>query len=96
MTERPADPACPTCGTVLVHVDSQISSGAFRTQAASMPQGNWGSGFCRIPSGRSLRTEPPGPYDCQVTVLDPAAGRAAFWRAAIVITAPTKTAIGVH
>ena len=43
-----------------------------------------------------LAGRPPGLYDCQVTVLDPAAGRAAFWRAAIVITAPTKTAIGVH
>jgi hypothetical protein len=30
----------------------------------------------------------PGTYDCQVTVLDPAAGRAAFWRAAISVTAP--------
>jgi hypothetical protein len=28
----------------------------------------------------------PGPYDCQVTVLDPAAGRAAFWRAPIVVS----------
>jgi predicted nucleic acid-binding Zn ribbon protein len=29
---------CPTCGTALVHVTTEISSGAFRTQAASMPQ----------------------------------------------------------
>jgi hypothetical protein len=36
--ERPADPACPSCGATLVHVDTQLSSGAFRTQAASMPQ----------------------------------------------------------
>jgi hypothetical protein len=27
----------------------------------------------------------PGTYDCQVTVLDPSGGRAAFWRAPIVI-----------
>ena len=27
----------------------------------------------------------PGAYDCQVTVLDPEAARAAFWRAAIVL-----------
>jgi hypothetical protein len=27
----------------------------------------------------------PAAYDCQVTVLDPAAGRAAFWRAPVVI-----------
>jgi VWFA-related protein len=30
----------------------------------------------------------PGAYDCQVTVLDPAGGRAAFWRATIAIAAP--------
>jgi hypothetical protein len=30
--------ACPDCGTLLQHVDTQVSSGAFRTQAASMPQ----------------------------------------------------------
>jgi hypothetical protein len=28
---------------------------------------------------------PPGGYDCQVTVLDPEGGRAAFWRAPIVV-----------
>jgi hypothetical protein len=27
----------------------------------------------------------PGRYDCQVTVLDPATSKAAFWRAPIVI-----------
>jgi hypothetical protein len=36
--ERPADPACPACGTTLSYVDTEVSSGAFRTQAASMPQ----------------------------------------------------------
>jgi len=36
--ERPADPVCPTCGTTLTYVDTEVSSGAFRTQAASMPQ----------------------------------------------------------
>jgi hypothetical protein len=35
---RPPDPPCPSCGTLLVHVETMISSGAFRTQAASMPQ----------------------------------------------------------
>ena len=37
---RPEPPAleCPECGTELVHVQTQVSSGAFRTQAASMPQ----------------------------------------------------------
>src|SRR4029077_8346448 len=36
--ERPADPECPACGTTLSYVDTEVSSGAFRTQAASMPQ----------------------------------------------------------
>ena len=38
MTDRPPDPLCPDCGTILVHVSTEVSSGAFRTQAASMPQ----------------------------------------------------------
>lgn len=37
-SERPPEPACPNCGANLVYVDSEISSGAFRPQAASMPQ----------------------------------------------------------
>ena len=36
--ERPPDPPCPSCGVILTYVDTEISSGAFRTQAASMPQ----------------------------------------------------------
>ena len=36
--ERPADPICPQCSAPLTWVDSEISSGAFRPQAASMPQ----------------------------------------------------------
>ncbi|AMY12441.1 hypothetical protein LuPra_05716 [Luteitalea pratensis] len=35
---RPDNPACPDCDETLVHVHTEISSGAFRTQAASMPQ----------------------------------------------------------
>jgi predicted nucleic acid-binding Zn ribbon protein len=33
-----ADPDCESCGATLVYVETEISSGAFRTQAASMPQ----------------------------------------------------------
>lgn len=36
--DRPPDPNCPTCQSPLTYVDSEISSGAFRPQAASMPQ----------------------------------------------------------
>ena len=28
---------------------------------------------------------PPGEYDCQVTVLDPATQKATFWRAPVMI-----------
>jgi hypothetical protein len=35
---RPEDPPCPDCGEDLVHVGAEVASGAFRTQAASMPQ----------------------------------------------------------
>ena len=37
-SDRPPDPACPQCGATLAYVDTEISSGAFRPQAASMPQ----------------------------------------------------------
>src|SRR5580658_7042910 len=33
----------------------------------------------------ALTTLPPGKYDCQVTVLDPTAQKAAFWQAPIVL-----------
>ncbi|BCS35446.1 hypothetical protein TBR22_A46730 [Luteitalea sp. TBR-22] len=29
---------CPDCGEPLVHVHTEVGSGAFRTQAVSMPQ----------------------------------------------------------
>jgi hypothetical protein len=35
---RPSDPPCPECGAILVYVDTEIASGAFRPQAVSMPQ----------------------------------------------------------
>ena len=36
--ERPAPPDCPECAETLTYVETEVSSGAFRTQAASMPQ----------------------------------------------------------
>ena len=38
MPSLPPDLECPDCGTALTFVTSEVSSGAFRTQAASMPQ----------------------------------------------------------
>jgi uncharacterized protein with PIN domain len=36
--DRPADPQCPTCQGTLSYVDTEVSSGSFRPQAAGMPQ----------------------------------------------------------
>jgi hypothetical protein len=36
--DRPETPNCPGCGGALAYVDTETSSGAFRPQAASMPQ----------------------------------------------------------
>ena len=36
--DRAPNPQCPHCGATLAYVDSEISSGAFRPQAAAMPQ----------------------------------------------------------
>ncbi len=46
---------------------------------------NPASGAVPIRFTVSLTGLEPGEYDCQVTVLDPASGRAVFWRAPIVI-----------
>jgi hypothetical protein len=35
---EPPDVECPECGELLTFVETVVSSGAFRTQAASMPQ----------------------------------------------------------
>jgi len=35
---RPPDPACPSCGATLTYVDTEVGSGSFRPQAASLPQ----------------------------------------------------------
>jgi hypothetical protein len=35
---QPPALTCPDCEGALVHVDTEVSSGSFRPQAASMPQ----------------------------------------------------------
>lgn len=37
-SDRPPDPSCPSCRAKLTYVDTEVGSGAFRTQAAAMPQ----------------------------------------------------------
>ena len=34
----PPTPECPECGTTLQYIETDVSSGAFRPQAVSMPQ----------------------------------------------------------
>lgn len=38
MDNQAPEVACPDCGATLVYDSTEISSGAFRTQAVSMPQ----------------------------------------------------------
>jgi VWFA-related protein len=59
----------------------------FETGAVGVNAG-WDPGSRAVPIRFtiSLGELAPGPYDCQVTVLDPGAGKAAFWRAPIVVT----------
>jgi VWFA-related protein len=59
----------------------------FETEALGVTEG-WtpGSGAVPIRFTINLGALAPGPYDCQVTVLDPGGAKAAFWRAPVVIT----------
>jgi VWFA-related protein len=58
----------------------------FETEALGVNEG-WDPKSRAVPIRFTIPLSPlsPGPYDCQVTVLDPAAAKAAFWRSAIVI-----------
>lgn len=59
----------------------------FETEALGITDG-WDSGSRAIPIRFTINLGGlvPGPYECQVTVLDPGGGKAAFWRAPVVIT----------
>jgi VWFA-related protein len=61
--------------------------GAKRLETAPMGMTNWNAVAKAVPIWftASLAGVEPGEYECQVTVLDPGSGRAAFWRTAIVI-----------
>ena len=59
---------------------------AMRTQPIAVsPNPATRLGITPINFNLSATTLKPGQYDCQVTVLDPATSKAAFWRAPIVI-----------
>jgi VWFA-related protein len=58
----------------------------FETEPAGISEG-WDAKSKAVPIRLTVPLDrlPPGSYDCQVTVLDPAGGRAAFWRAPVVV-----------
>ncbi|MGE5835638.1 MAG: VWA domain-containing protein [Acidobacteriota bacterium] len=59
----------------------------FETEALGVTDG-WDPGSRAVPIRFTINLGglTPGPYDCQVTVLDPGGGKAAFWRVPVVIT----------
>jgi hypothetical protein len=59
---------------------------AFETQPIEVASGA-GNRLNTMPIQFSIALSnlPPGKYDCQVTVLDPAGQKAAFWQAPIVL-----------
>jgi hypothetical protein len=62
-------------------------SEALRTQpVAVVPNAATRLGITPLNFNVSAASLKPGQYECQVTVLDPSTGKAAFWRAPIVIT----------
>jgi VWFA-related protein len=58
----------------------------YETQPTSITPGA-GNNFSKLPFSFDIDTDalPRGQYDCQVTVLDPAAQKTAFWRAPIML-----------
>jgi VWFA-related protein len=63
---------------------SQGGKHVFETDAYAISEG-WDPKLRAVPVRISIPLDdlPPGLYDCQVTVLDPTAGRAGFWRAPV-------------
>ena len=59
---------------------------AFESESLAVRDG-WNPTSKAVPIRFTVPLGPlqPGSYDCQVTVLDPDGGRAAFWRAPIVV-----------
>jgi len=82
-----ADGAPPSTQPLMAFV-SLYSAGAevFKTAPIAV-EPNAGTRLGVVPLNFDLGTNrlAPGRYDCQVTVLDPAASKATFWRAPIVI-----------
>ena len=79
----PLPPVQPLMAFVTLYANG---SETFRTQPiAVLPNAATRLGITPLNFDVSAASLKPGQYDCQVTVLDPASGKAAFWRAPIVI-----------
>ena len=60
---------------------------AFKTQPLAVPpNAATRLGVTPVSFSVSAANLKPGRYDCQVNILDPAAAKANFWRAPIVIS----------
>jgi VWFA-related protein len=84
-----AQPAAPSPAQPLVAFVTLYSNGAeaFRSQPVAVtPNAATRLGVTPINFNVSAANLKPGEYECQVTVLDPATSKAAFWRAPIVIS----------
>ena len=83
----PTQGVTPTTEPLMAFV-SLYSGGAevFRTPPLAVtPDAATRLGVTPLIFDLGLNKLQPGPYDCQVTVLDPATAKANFWRAPIVI-----------
>ena len=81
--ERDATTQRPLAAFVTFYLDGVK---AFETEPLAIAEG-WNPKSKAVPIRFSIPLESlkPGSYECQVTALDPAASRAAFWRASLVI-----------
>ena len=94
--KAPAGGQPPTGGQPLVAFVSLYSGAAevFKTAPIAVePNPATRLGATPLSFDFEVQQLPQGQYDCQVTVLDPATSKAAFWRAPIVIAQPAATPI---
>ena len=79
----PASPAQPIMAFVTLYANG---AEAFKSQPIAVnPNPGTRLGVVPLNFNVSAANLKPGEYECQVTVLDPATAKAAFWRAPIVI-----------
>jgi VWFA-related protein len=81
--QRPADPAAPLVAYVTFFRDGVKAFETSPLLQEDAPEGRANAVSIRV--SLPLAGLPSGTYDCQVTVIDPAAQRAAFWQAPVLI-----------